>query len=50
MLYEVITIPEVAPLRERTDFADLLDALGITGYWLERGCSWTESGAVCEAA
>jgi hypothetical protein len=47
---DLLFIPEVAPLRERADFADLLDALGIADYWLERGCSWTVNGAVCEAA
>jgi DNA-binding winged helix-turn-helix (wHTH) protein/TolB-like protein/Tfp pilus assembly protein PilF len=47
---DLLFIPEVAPLRERADFADLLDALGIADYWRERGCSWTGAGAVCEAA
>ena len=47
---DLLFIPEVAPLRERADFADLLEALGIAGYWRERGCSWTPAGAVCEAA
>ena len=47
---DLLFIPEVAPLRERADFADLLDALGIADYWLERGCSWTVNGAVCDAA
>jgi tetratricopeptide (TPR) repeat protein len=46
---DLLFIPEVAPLRERADFAELLDALGISGYWLERGCSWSGAGAVCEA-
>ncbi len=46
---DLLFIPEVAPLRERADFTDLLDALGIAGYWRERGCSWTGAGAVCEA-
>jgi len=46
---DLLFIPEVAPLRERADFADLLDALGITGYWRERGCAWSGAGAVCEA-
>ncbi len=47
---DLLFIPEVAPLREHQDFARLLDALGISEYWRARGCAWTGSAAVCEAA
>lgn len=47
---DLLFIPEVAPLREHEGFGDLLDALGITGYWRVRGCSWTGRSAVCEEA
>jgi DNA-binding winged helix-turn-helix (wHTH) protein/TolB-like protein len=46
---DLLFIPEVEPLREREDFADLLDAVGITGYWRVRGCSWTGRTAVCDS-
>jgi len=45
---DLLFIPEVAPIRERADFAELLDALGIADYWRERGCTWTAAGAACE--
>jgi DNA-binding winged helix-turn-helix (wHTH) protein/tetratricopeptide (TPR) repeat protein len=47
---DLLFIPEVEALREHPDFGNLLDALGITDYWRERGCTWTGAGAVCEAA
>jgi DNA-binding winged helix-turn-helix (wHTH) protein/TolB-like protein/Tfp pilus assembly protein PilF len=47
---DLLFIPEVEPLREHPEFSDLLDALGILNYWQVRGCTWTGSGAVCEAA
>ncbi len=47
---DLLFIPEVAPLREHPDFGRLLDALRITGYWRERGCTWTGESAVCESA
>ena len=47
---DLLFIPEVEPLREHPDFGDLLDALGITDYWRKRGCTWTGTSAVCEAA
>ncbi len=47
---DLLFIPQVEPLREHPDFGNLLDALGITDYWRERGCTWTGAGAVCDAA
>lgn len=47
---DLLFIPEVQPLREHPDFGNLLDALGISAYWISRGCTWTGAGAVCEAA
>ena len=46
---DLLFIPEVEPLREYPDFGGLLDALGITDYWRARGCTWTGTGAICEA-
>jgi DNA-binding winged helix-turn-helix (wHTH) protein/TolB-like protein len=46
---DLLFIPEVEPLREHPDFGGLLDALGITDYWRTRGCTWTGTGAICEA-
>ena len=46
---DLLFIPEVEPLREHPDFGGLLDALGITDYWRARGCTWTGTGAICEA-
>jgi DNA-binding winged helix-turn-helix (wHTH) protein/TolB-like protein len=47
---DLLFIPEVAPLRERPDFAELLKALGIADYWRARGCSWTGASAACDSA
>lgn len=47
---DLLFIPEVEPLRGHPEFGELLDALGISAYWLARGCTWTGAGAVCEEA
>jgi len=47
---DLLFIPEVAPLRERPDFAELLEALGIADYWRARGCAWTGASAACDSA
>ncbi len=47
---DLLFIPEVAPLREHSDFGKLLDALGITDYWRARDCTWTGKSASCDKA
>ena len=47
---DLLFIPEVEPLREHPEFGNLLDALNISDYWRARGCDWTGTSAVCEAA
>lgn len=44
---DLLFIPEMQPLRERADFLDLMDALGISQYWEENGCTWTSATVQC---
>jgi TolB-like protein/DNA-binding winged helix-turn-helix (wHTH) protein len=44
---DLLFIPEMQPLRERDDFLDLMDALGISQYWEDNGCTWTSAAVTC---
>ena len=44
---DLLFIPEMQPLRERDDFLDLMDALGISQYWEDNGCIWTGAAVKC---
>ena len=44
---DLLFIPEMQPLRERADFLDLMDALGISQYWEDNGCAWTSAAVTC---
>jgi DNA-binding winged helix-turn-helix (wHTH) protein/TolB-like protein/tetratricopeptide (TPR) repeat protein len=44
---DLLFIPEMQPLRERADFLDLMDALGISQYWEDNGCTWTSAAVQC---
>ena len=44
---DLLFIPEMQPLRERDDFLDLMDALGISQYWEDNGCAWTSAAVTC---
>ena len=47
---ELLFIPELAALRDREEFAQLLEDLGIAAYWRARGCVWHGPLLQCEAA
>ena len=47
---DLLFIPQVQPLREHAEFMDLMDALGLTEYWYERGCAWSPVRIECDAA
>ena len=44
---DLLFIPEMQPLREHADFLDLMDALGISQYWEDNGCTWTSAAVQC---
>jgi TolB-like protein/DNA-binding winged helix-turn-helix (wHTH) protein len=44
---DLLFIPEMRPLREHADFPDLMDALGISQYWEDNGCTWTSAAVRC---
>ena len=47
---DLLFIPQVQPLREHKGFVDLMDALGLSEYWYDRGCAWSPVRIECEAA
>ena len=47
---DLLFIPQVQPVRERDGFMDLMEALGLTEYWYERGCVWSPVRIDCEVA
>lgn len=44
---DMLFIPEFAALRRHPDFMPLLDRLGITDYWLKKGCVWNGDRVIC---
>ena len=44
---DVLFIPELSDFRQHPDFMPLLDRLGITDYWLRRGCLWDGDKVNC---
>ncbi len=47
---EVIYLHEFKVLREHEEFPELLQALGLTGYWSSIGCRWGNDQLLCDAA
>ena len=47
---DLLYIPETKPLRDHPEFMELMQSLGITEYWYERGCAWTDAGVDCGAS
>ena len=47
---DLLFIPQVQPLREHDGFMDLMESLGLSEYWYERGCVWSPVRIDCEAA
>lgn len=45
---ELLFIRELAGFRADPAFPRLLDATGISGYWEEVGCRWTDGGVECD--
>jgi DNA-binding winged helix-turn-helix (wHTH) protein/TolB-like protein/Tfp pilus assembly protein PilF len=37
---ELLFIPQFEPLRQHADFPALMDAIGLSDYWLSVGCQW----------
>ncbi|MBT8108636.1 MAG: winged helix-turn-helix domain-containing protein [Gammaproteobacteria bacterium] len=44
---EILYIDELAPLRQHPDFMPLLESLGVTDYWRERGCRREDDRVEC---
>ncbi len=44
---EILYIDELEPLRRHPDFVPLLESLGVTSYWKERGCDWVDDRVKC---
>ena len=47
---DLLFIPETKPLRGHPEFMDLMQSLGISEYWYERGCTLIEAGVHCDPA
>jgi DNA-binding winged helix-turn-helix (wHTH) protein/TolB-like protein len=47
---DLLFIPQVQPLREHDGFMDLMESLGLSEYWYERGCVWSPVRIDCGAA
>jgi len=44
---DLLFIPELRPLRLHREFPDLMDALGISGYWEDNGCVFVDAEVAC---
>ena len=44
---EMLFLPEFKPLRQRPEFLELMDALGVTEYWAQAGCVWRDLAVQC---
>ncbi len=44
---ELLFLPEFMPLRERPEFLELMETLGITDYWEQSGCVWEDLTVQC---
>ena len=44
---DMLFIPELKALRAHPDFLPLLDRLGITEYWMSKGCVWGGDRVSC---
>lgn len=44
---ELLFLPEFLPLRERPEFLELMETLGVTEYWAQNGCVWENPVVVC---
>lgn len=44
---DLLFVPELAAIRQHPGFMPLLDRLGITDYWYDRGCVWNGDKVNC---
>lgn len=44
---DVLFLPELKPLRDHPRFLGLMDKLGVSEYWDERGCTWLNDAVNC---
>ncbi len=44
---ELLFLPEFMPLRERPEFLELMQMLGVTDYWDQTGCAWENLTVQC---
>ena len=44
---DLLFLPEFMPLRERPEFLELMDTLGVTDYWEQTGCAWENLTVQC---
>ncbi|MGI9272058.1 MAG: winged helix-turn-helix domain-containing tetratricopeptide repeat protein [Woeseiaceae bacterium] len=45
---ELFFLPEFEPLRQRPEFLELMDTIGVTDYWEEAGCVWEDLEVECD--
>ncbi|NIL93247.1 MAG: hypothetical protein GTO71_02135 [Woeseiaceae bacterium] len=44
---DFLFLPELEPLRSHPGFMELMDGLGVTKYWQNRGCVWKDDRLRC---
>jgi DNA-binding winged helix-turn-helix (wHTH) protein/TolB-like protein/tetratricopeptide (TPR) repeat protein len=45
---ELLFLPEFMPLRERPEFLELMQTVGVTDYWEQTGCVWENLTVQCK--
>jgi hypothetical protein len=45
---EVMFSDDLRNLRRHSDFPQLLESTGLTDYWSQAGCEWTDDRVRCE--
>ena len=45
---EILFVPELAPLRQHSEFLPLLERLGVVRYWDSVGCRWLDDHLECD--
>jgi hypothetical protein len=44
---DILFLPELLPLRQHSDFLQLMQKLGIQSYWQDNGCAWLDDSISC---
>lgn len=47
---DLLFMPELRPLRDHPGFMELMERLGVTGYWQARGCEWRNDRVNCPSS